>query len=260
MSKRILFISLIVVSVTMFLVLVVFSSTPRKLQEPFSTSAPKTPLVQTIRVELDKMVGDEYKDKYEIIKVIEKQNLCAVFILPPYREFPTVILFKLDNGKYQRIIEGLTIGIIDARSNILDLHTTGKGVDFQIGETGHYVFESNDIQKIIRVGIAHNSPIVVHSDFIHMHALLGTQSFYTIDKTEFRKLATDYFGKEYWERYPTENCTMYDLPKLLKMNFEFGNDRYVVTGETDNSQRWSISFSDVDKSNEFLLNKTIEVN
>ena len=205
------------------------------------------------------MAGDDYKDKFEILKVIEANNIVAVFINPPYREFLNVIFYKLINGKGKRIIEGLTIGITDTKSDFLDLHTKGQGIDLTSEPTGNYDFDSNDIQKIIRVLKANNSPIIVYSNFVHTHPLPGIKGLYTIDKTKFLNIAQNIFGKDVWQKYPTTVCTMYDIPKIVTMNFEFAKNTYIVTAETDNNQKWRITFTDADKSNEFLVNKNIEV-
>ena len=212
---------------------------------------------EVIKNEINKLTGNEYQNKYEILKVIEAKNVCAVFLQPPYREFPNVILFRLNNGKYQRIIESLSIGIVDAKSDVLDLHTKGYGVDFQTDHIDNYIFESTIVRKTITFGAIHNTPLCIYANFIHMHTIPGVTGFYTIDKTKFLNIASKIYGEKYWARYPA-NCIMYDLPKIINMNFKFENNKYIIIGETDNKQKWIISFSGFDDQNEFLLNKTIE--
>jgi hypothetical protein len=215
--------------------------------------------IKTITSEIDNLVGTEFHGKYKIINIIEAKTICAVFIEPPYREFPNVILFKFNDGRYQRIIEGLTIGIIDSASDILDLHTKGKAIDMKFDTTGNYNFQSNSIIKLIKLGMNKNNPLTIYSNFIHMHPLPGIKGFYTIDKTNFLNIAEKVFTKKNWDDYPKTECTMYDLPKMLKMNFEFIDDRFVLTVETDNNQKWQILFCDADNENQFLLDKKIEV-
>ena len=139
-----------VVKIILLLSLLLIACSSHSLDSKFNVS------------EINKMAGDDYKDKFEILKVIEANNIVAVFINPPYREFPNVIFYKLINGKDKRIIEGLTIGITDTKSDFLDLHTKGQGIDLTSEPTGNYDFDSNDIQKIIRVLKANNSPIIVY--------------------------------------------------------------------------------------------------
>jgi len=212
-----------------------------------------------IRHELNKVIGTGYSSKWEVLKVIQIKNICAVFLNPPYRECPNVFLFKYSDGEYHRVLEGLAIGIIDSSSGIEDLHTKGTAVDFQIDNVKTNYFNSPVIKSLINGGVAKNSPITIYQQFIHVHTVPGVKDRYVIDKTYFYNIALKMFGKDHWQDYPTAECVMYDIPKLIKLNFEFIENRYIVSGETNNNQYWKISFSDVDGSNEYLLNKKIAV-
>jgi len=217
-----------------------------------------------IRTEINKMVGDAYKDKYEILKSIEANNITAVFLTPPYREFPNVIFFKTIKGTYRRIFEGLTIGIVDSTSAILDLHTLGIAVDAYIGNSPNLDFSSADMKKLIVACKNKNTPIIIYRNFMHMHPMPSIEAAYVIDKTNFLTLAIAFFNKTcrsgYWEGYSTDECMMYDLPRIFSMDFKYLNNRYIVAAHTSNNQNWDISFSDADDANCFLLNKLTIMN
>lgn len=210
-----------------------------------------------ITSELNNMLGKDYINKYKILKIVQQDGIIAVFLEPPYREFPNVVLFYTTGNAYKRLYEGLTIGITDVTSKILDLHTVGKAVDFTLGKHSDYDFESDMIRKVITVSEKNKSVLSVYSDFIHMHPMESVRAGYVIDKTSFLDIAFSLYGKDYWGKYDNNQCIMYDSPGLSSMGFMKINNRYVITAETNNKQFWEISFSGLDEQKKYLLNKTI---
>lgn len=202
------------------------------------------------------IITDEYQ--YQVIKVSEiVNNLCAVAIEPPYREFPNIIIFQYDPNTqaYMRIYESLSLGIQDKPSTKLDLHTVGIGMDLKAGEDPN-VFESAAIQKLIEIGNNHGMVVIPYTYFIHMHN--SSKASYTIDKTSYYDLAIKLLGNVY-KRYPKDNCVMYDSPNITEMEFTYEEEKYTITTTTDNKQLWKITFEGVDQDNKYLINKRIEV-
>lgn len=202
------------------------------------------------------LISEEYE--YEILNVCgPTNNMIAVFINPSYRDFPNVILFifNQDLEEYQRVYEGLGVGIQDAPSEKVDLHTLGLGVDI-FAEVGSYTLEDETLRRLLEAGNSSGLVVIPYQGFFHLHGL--NEEFYTIDKTRYYDFAIKLIGKVY-ENYPTDNCVMFDTPDLTEVQFIFDNEKYHVICRTDNRQLWTITFDGVDEENRFLVNKNIEV-
>jgi len=198
--------------------------------------------------------------KYEIIEITKPcKDFCVVSLIPPYREFPNIIIFKLDKeDKWKRIFECLSVGIQDNRSDFLDLHTIGRALD--TGEDNQiYDFNSKKIRDLIKISQTTDGIIIPYQHFFHTHFLTekGEKEFYTIDKTQYFDLAREIVGKQY-EKYPKNQCTMYDTPKIKDIELSYQGSVYEINAMTDNGQLWKITFKDVDEEYKFLLEKTIE--
>jgi len=63
-------------------------------------------------------------------------DLEVVVLEQSYREFPSIILIKKDSksNKWIRVFECLSPGIQDNPSGLLDWHTKGCGIDFEVNE------------------------------------------------------------------------------------------------------------------------------
>jgi hypothetical protein len=203
------------------------------------------------------LVSNEFT--YEIVKVSEPiNNIVAVFINPSCRDFPNVIFFSYDQNSndYNRVYEGLSIGIQDKQSGKTDLHTLGLGIDMLINNGGSNNFESKTIRKMIELGNKTGFDVIPYQDFNHLQS--ANTEFYTIDKTKYRDFALKLIGNVY-KKYPKETCVMFDTPNLLDVQFINDKGKYVITSKTDNNQFWTITFDGVDTDNKYLLNKKIEV-
>lgn len=210
-----------------------------------------------IKAKIDRMlISNEYH--YQIIKVSDIiNNLCVVAISPPYREFPNIVIFKLnpDSSDIIRVYEGLCLGIQDKPSTETDLHTLGVGIDMQSSQAANE-FAGSEVQKMMELSNQHGLVAIPYQYFIHMHPIGGEA--YTIDKTKFYDFAVQLLGNHFKD-YPKENCMMYDMPNLRDLQFSFQNGKYIITGTTDNQQVWQVTLDGVDQDHRYLINKKIEV-
>ncbi len=206
---------------------------------------------------INKMVfSNEYN--YKILKITKSiNNLCAVAISPPYREFPNVILFKYENNKWNRVFEGLCLGIQPKPSGKLDLHTIKIAADV-IYDNKPLVFHEEKTKKLIIDSIMHGIVIIPYEDFTHIHITPGAKELYTIDKSNFTSYARKLLGNTYYPRSRKE-CILFDMPELLDIEFIFQNSRYLLKGYTDNNQIWIIYFDGIDSENRFIKAKEISV-
>lgn len=206
---------------------------------------------------INKMIfSNEYN--YKILKITESiNNLCAVAISPPYREFPNVILFKYENDEWKRVFEGLCLGIQAKPSGKLDLHTIKLAADV-IYDNKPLIFHEEKTKNLIIDSIKDGIVIIPYEDFSHIHITPGAEELYTIDKSNFTTYARKLLGNTYYPRSRKE-CILFDMPELLDIEFVYQNSRYLIKGYTDNNQIWSISFDGIDSKNMFIKNKEISV-
>lgn len=229
---------------------------------PVTEAEPATIDPETVRAELDRMlISLKQEVKYTIIKICgPENNVCAVAIDPPYREFPNVLLFNFDsqNGKYVRVFEGLSFGIQDGPSGKLDLHTIGMGIDAVISETQNQFSDAN-LQRMIELSDETGMVVIPYHDFIHLQGPNPNpaEKLYTIDKTKFYDLAVKLIGPVY-QKYRPRECAMYDLPDLNDLELAYRDGTYIITGVTGNRQQWQVTFTGIDGENRFLLDKKVE--
>jgi len=96
----------------------------------------------------------------------------------------------------------------------------------------------------------------MHNFFFRFYIIF--QSHNTLDKTIYYNLANKLYDGAY-EKYPTNECIMYDSPKIKDVGFEYVGRQYVITVKTTNNQYWTYTFDGVDSKNQFLVNKKITV-
>lgn len=176
---------------------------------------------------------------FYILQITTMNNVTAVAIKPPYREFPNVIIFHYDdtNKKWKRIQEGLCLGIQDEPSKMLDLHTVGLGFDMK-PEINAY--SPTAMKEFYELANKSKMIIIPYKEFLHSHPL-GKEN-YSIDKTMFFDFAKKLLGNRY-EQYPIDECTMYDMPLLKSISLNYKAGTYELVGETNNRQVWKINFS-----------------
>ena len=184
----------------------------------------------------------------------------AVAVSPPYREFPTVVLFReAPDHSWSRVFEALTPGVQGQRSTLLDLHTKGLAFDYTAskgsrGTTGEPSRVTADaIRDIVSLSKQNNLVTVAHAYFFHSHQA-GEESYF-VDRTATYDLARRLFPGEY-EQYPRDECTMFDVPGLQRIQLTAAADRWLLTAETDNGQLWEIAWTGVDDRG-FLTGKTV---
>jgi len=204
------------------------------------------------------LISGEYT--FEIISISEAiNNLCIVSIIPPYREFPNILLYSYNEKtrEWKRVFEGLSIGIQPEPSSLLDLHTINYGLDFTFDDKPTIRF-NNELKITIKESAKDHSIIIPYQYFLHMHTSPSIKSFYTIDKTSYYDLANVLFNNQYKD-FPKEECTMYDTPIITKSALSYNQNEFEIIAETLNNQLWSIKFKGIDEKNQYLLEKTISV-
>lgn len=208
------------------------------------------------------LISDDYNVK--VLNVSENiQGIKVALIDLPYREFPSLILFKLNSktNEWDRVFEGLAPGIQDNPSNFTDLHTVGLGIDFTVGGDTLYCFNDEKVKLMIDVAKQSYSVIIPYQKFIHMHSTDSTRTkfeSYTIDKTNYFDYANQLFNNKY-NNYPKAECMMFDHPGIIDFNFNFIDGKYNLIVNTDNFQIWNYTFDGIDDSNQYLVNKQIKV-
>ena len=174
----------------------------------------------------------------------------AVAVAPPYREFPTVVLFQATpDGSWSRVFEALTPGVQGQRSPLLDLHTTGRAFDMTVGGP----VTPDTIAKVLPLS-KKELVTVAHAYFFHHHQT-GAESYF-VDRTATYELAQRLFPGEY-EQYPRDECTMFDVPALTRINLLTAQRRFFLTAQTDNGQTWVIGWDGVDARG-LLTGKTVD--
>ncbi len=208
---------------------------------------------ESIHSEIDKLlINGDYS--YKILSISEAiDNVIAVSLIPPYREFPNIILFKVNpkDGSLKRIYEALCLGIQDEPSKLLDLHTIGYAIDFKINN-------DKTTKTVIETFEENGGAIVLYGKFFHSHSGQKTHDRYLIDKTQYKKFALALLGERYNE-YPDQECMMYDTPNLREVKFSKKNDKYHIVASTSNKQKWTVTFKDIDADNKYLIDKSISV-
>ncbi len=217
---------------------------------------------ETVKAEIDNLlIPLQPRAEYSIVKICGPiNNLCAVAVNPPYREFPNVFIFKYDieSGRYIRVFEGLCLGLQDEPSGILDLHTVGMGIDTILNDKNDekVSFDSDTLRKFIELSAGTGMVAIPYQEFVHLQGPTDIKRSYIIDKTNFYDLALKLFGDVY-QNYPRQDCTMYDMPDLTDLQLSYQDGSYLITGITANRQKWEVSFSGIDSDKNFLLQKKV---
>lgn len=192
-------------------------------------------------------------------------DLGVVVLEQPYREFPSIILIKKDSqsNKWIRVFECLSPGIQDNPSGLLDWHTKGCGVDFEVNKDSIYSFHGKIVTSLIESSLDKKGGVIIaYQNFIHMNTSDSTEkkSFdpYTIDKTKYYDFANDLLEDRY-KGYPSKECIMFDSPKVADCSFKKENGLYKITAFTNNNQVWVYTFGGVDSNSKYLIDKKIEV-
>jgi hypothetical protein len=229
----------------------------------FSKLYSQTLTIDEIEILAQKMlISNEYS--IEVIKVSKNiKNHKVALLSMPYREFPSIIIFKLDETEHWiRVFEGLSPGIQDKPSDLFDWHTSGLGIDFITDEDTELLFHHDKVTKIIEAMNESKSILIPYQNFFHFHTSdsLSTKEFepYTIDKTGYFSFANQLFGQRYSD-YPKDQCIMFDTPKTIDFSFDYVDGKYFIEAITENGQIWQYSFLEIDDQFKFLLEKQIRI-
>lgn len=191
-------------------------------------------------------------------------NIQVVVLEPSYREFPSVILLKKDSrGKWNRVFECLSPGIQDMPSGLLDWHTKGCGVDFEVNNDSVYEFHSEVVNALIESSLDKKGGVIIaYQNFIHMNTADSSEQKYfepyTIDKTNYYDFANKLMDNKY-ENYSAKECIMFDTPQTIDCSFENDNGEYKLITKTNNNQTWIYTFKNIDSELKYLIDKKIEV-
>ncbi len=203
------------------------------------------------------MVTDRVKGVgFEILEITPMvTGLVAVSVRPPYREFPNVILFKhAGEGNWQRVREGLVIGLHPKQGIFLDLHTTGDAADLLMGKRREYSLDE-DTKKFIDSGVKTGLVVTMYRNFLHTHPA-GAKTYF-IDKTKFYDIGVQLFGDTY-KKYKKDDCMIYDMVPLRQLELTRTQFSYVVKGITEDGQQWRVTFDGVSEDG-YLLHKHFNV-
>jgi hypothetical protein len=224
------------------------------------SSSAKPGYQESIQSEIDGLlIEGDYS--YKILSISETiDNVIAVSLIPPYREFPNIILFRVNpkDGSLKRIYEALCLGIQDEPSRLLDLHTIGFAIDFKINEDAPISLNDKTTKTVIETFEKNGGAIVLYGKFFHSHSGQKTHDRYLIDKSQYKKFALALLGERYNE-YPDQECTMYDTPNLQEVTFFKKHDKYNIVAKTSNKQKWTVTFKDINADNRYLVDKVISV-
>lgn len=212
----------------------------------------------------DLLISKGYQVKINKILPVVKDVQIAVLEIP-YREYPSIIIFNRDlkTNKWSLVFECLSPGIQDYPSGLLDWHTLGLGVDFIANDDTIVYFSSKVVKSLIESSIKKNTGLIIpYQKFFHMNIAdsLNQRNFqpYVIDKTKYSDLANALFKNKY-DTYPSNECIMFDSPRITDCKFSFESGRYVIDVTTDNLQSWTYTFDGIDSENKYLINKKISV-
>lgn len=133
-------------------------------------------------------------------------DMTAVAIEPPYREFSNVVLFHFDDGtkRWKRVFEGLTIGIDSNVSHVLDVHTVGEAIDIARPTS------SDERAFLADHGYGLGWVPVSYDKFIHLH------------------------------------CTLFDVPDIYRVSLSHDSGHFELVARTVNDQEWTVSFTGID--------------
>jgi hypothetical protein len=175
----------------------------------------------------------------------------AVSIDPPFREFPNVVLFRHQSGHWERVHEGLSIGVQPYLSPFLDTHTQRVALDVTLEGRDEI---SDDVLDAIERSAAKSGLVAVpHQHFVHSHPVGGEGYF--LDRRLLLSIASKLYPE--YATYRTDACEMFDYPILAEVKLENSADGLRLTGTTRTGQLWNVTWSGVDPRGR-LSGKNIE--
>ena len=220
---------------------------------------------QQVQLIANKLLVSKKYHEVSIKKILPAINgIYVVLLNVPYREFPSIIVITQNKNthKASRVFECLSPGIQDKPSGLLDWHTKGEGVDFEIDKTTTNDFSDNKIRAVTESAFEQQGVVIIpYQNFIHMNSSTDPiKEFepYTIDKTQYYNFANVLFDGNY-KNYAKDNCMMYDTPAITNCEFTYTGNTYTIIATTNNSQVWTYTFDGVDTQDHYFLNKKITV-
>lgn len=246
LPSRLGFVGTYVGIISLFLSVAFFlwpTTTPPTIKDlPFAES-PEFLQQDTARDLISQMVRElEGMSSMKILNVTNPvKGMVAVAIHPPYREFPNVILFRFDEvkGRWQRVFEGLTLGLTPKGSEILDIHTVGYGVDIKAVDSGRAMDVVTD------TALSRGFMVVEYEKFFHLHPV-GPEGYF-LDKKSHTRLIKRLFPRKKDSIYDLQ-CALYNVPDIVSLSLSYEGTRFVLKAVTDNNQAWSVGFAGVDAS------------
>lgn len=208
------------------------------------------------------LISPAYKIKIKKI-LPQTNNLQAVLVELPYREFPSIILLSKNpaTNTWTRVFEGLSPGIQEEPTGLYNWDKAGLGKDFSTKDTANN-FSGERVRQLIDAVSVKKSVIIPYQNFLHFYSSgdPNSQEFagYTVDKTSYRNFANRLF-KNKSDVFAKKDCSVYNTPTITDATLEFKNNQYILIAKTDNKQLWTYTFDKVDNEAKFLVNKSIRV-
>jgi len=179
----------------------------------------------------------------------------AARVRVPYREFPNVVLFHQDGGRWARVPEGLALGLCDCTSGILDLHTgdSESVLDMTLGREGVTPFNPRvrEMMKEINVKGGVGS---LYGFFLHVHP--AGKATYFLDKTYLDGVGPKLLGPAY-RPLRRRDCTPYDALPLQSIALGREGGEWRLTAQTLNDQRWTVRWKGLDEGG-WLAEKAVD--
>ncbi len=192
-----------------------------------------------------------YAPKIEIRGPIDEFSIAA--ITPPFREFPNVLVyqFNFEKNKWERIREGVSMGVDLPRKKSVDLHVAGIAIDYEKNKS------IEEVNKFKDYWLLNGYVVVEYDKFMHIH--MGGRELYTINRSEFPQIARSLIGSPYTDLdllgKEGDTCKSYDTPLLNEISFAKIKNYYEVVVTTDNNQKWTLNFTGSDGL--YLTNRKI---
>jgi len=214
----------------------------------------KALIPQTFQHVDDNYLAPVFAYEPKILKIIGPiGNFTIALIKPPFREFPNFLVYNFDDEtkEWNRVHEGLSLGIILPEKNHIDLHRSGDAVDFEA--------QGKNVEKTIKHFQSNGMSVSNYGTFGHAHS--GGRELYHLDKNGYVEWAKIIVGVPFSgpikDKKMENTCEYYGTPEMEDFSFERKGGEYLIEARTENKQRWQIKFSGTDGKR--LLNKNLRI-
>ncbi|HYV44371.1 MAG TPA: PDZ domain-containing protein [Myxococcaceae bacterium] len=179
----------------------------------------------------------------------------AARVRAPYREFPNVVLFHQDGGRWARVPEGLALGLCDCTSGIMDLHTgdSESVLDMTLGREGVTAFNPR-VREMMKEINAKGGVGSLYGFFLHVHP--AGKATYFLDKTWLDGVGPKLIGPAYLPRR-RRDCFRYDALPLQSIALGRDGGEWRLTAQSLNDQRWTVRWTGLEEGG-WLAEKAVD--